>query len=122
MPLELYMVGAVVKNMDTALEFYRRLGLAVPEDSQGKEFVGVKMNGGLTFFLTTMPDPARVEPSGGYRILLEFNLQTREAVKEKYREMLDFGYESYREPFETPFGALFAMINDPDGNTILLSA
>jgi catechol 2,3-dioxygenase-like lactoylglutathione lyase family enzyme len=122
MSLELYMVGAMVKDMDKALEFYRRLGVAFPEESKGKDFIGVKMGSGLTFFVTTMPDPARVAPSGGYRILLEFNLQTREAVKAKYREMLDFGYESYREPFETPFGALFAMINDPDGNTILLSA
>jgi uncharacterized glyoxalase superfamily protein PhnB len=78
--------------------------------------------GELTFFITTMPDPQRVDPSGGYRILLEFNLKTRDAVHAKYQEMLDYGYESYRAPFDTTFGALFAMVNDPDGNTILLSA
>lgn len=122
MALELYMVGVMVKDMSKAVNFYRRLGLAVPEDSENKPFVQVKMGSGLTFFLSTDFDPGRKEPSGGYRILLEFYLETREALTEKYNEMLDFGYESYRAPFESSFGPLFALINDPDGNTILLSA
>ena len=43
-------------------------------------------------------------------------------VAEKYTELTECGYASYRAPFETPFGMYFAMVNDPDGNTILLSA
>ena len=31
MALELYMLGLVVRDMPTALEFYRRLGLAIPD-------------------------------------------------------------------------------------------
>jgi catechol 2,3-dioxygenase-like lactoylglutathione lyase family enzyme len=31
MPLELYMIGVIVEDMPRAVEFYRRLGLAVPE-------------------------------------------------------------------------------------------
>ncbi len=30
MALELYMVGLVARNLDKSLEFYRRLGLAIP--------------------------------------------------------------------------------------------
>lgn len=126
MGLELYMVGVIVEDMTRAVEFYRRLGVEIPEGSESKPHVEVKMNG-LTFFLTTHQtnlrwDPAKKPASGGYRILLEFYLETREAVTAKYDEMIAYGYESHVAPYETPFNAWFALINDPDGNTILLSA
>ena len=121
MALELYMVGLMVKEMPRAVEFYRRLGMAVPENSDDKSFVEIKMSSGVTFFLSTMNDPVRTEPSGGYRVLLEFYLETQEAVVAKYQEMLEFGYDSHMAPFKTNFGMYFAFINDPDGNTLLLS-
>lgn len=126
MGLELYMVGAIVEDMARAVEFYRRLGVDIPEGSESKGHVEVKMSG-LTFFLTTKQvtarwDPARTEASGGYRIILEFYLKTREAVDQKYAEMVGYGYTSHVAPYETPFNSYFAMVDDPDDNTILLSA
>jgi uncharacterized glyoxalase superfamily protein PhnB len=123
--LELYMVGVTVEDMPKAVEFYRRLGVAIPEGSENKQHVEVRMSG-LTFFLSTKAinarwDPARTEASGGYRIILEFYLETREAVDAKYAELIGYGYQSHVAPFETPFKMYFAMVNDPDGNTILLS-
>ena len=126
MGLELYMVGVIVEDMGRAVEFYRRLGVDIPEGSEGKGHVEVKMSG-LTFFLTTKTinarwDPARTEASGGYRMIQEYYLETREAVDAKYTEMVGYGYEGHVAPYQTTFNAYFAMINDPDGNTILLSA
>ncbi len=126
MALELYMVGVIVEDMGRAVEFYRRLGVAVPEGGENQEHIEVKM-GGLTFFLSTRRsnarwDPAIEEASGGYRIILEFYLETREAVDAKYSEMTGYGYVSHVAPYVTPFGVYFAMVNDPDGNTVLLSA
>jgi hypothetical protein len=126
MALELYMVGVIVEDMGRAVEFYRRLGVDIPEGSETKQHVEVKM-GGLAFFLSTTQlnarwDPARKDITGqGYRILLEFYLETREAVDQKYAEMIGYGYQSHSAPFVTPFNFYFAFINDPDGNTILLS-
>ena len=54
MALELYMVGVIAQDMDKSLEFYRRLGLAIPEGSDGQPHVGVKMGGELTFFLNSI--------------------------------------------------------------------
>jgi len=34
----------------------------------------------------------------------------------------DFGYQSHRAPYINSFGMYFALIKDPDGNMILLSA
>jgi uncharacterized glyoxalase superfamily protein PhnB len=126
MALELYMVGLMVEDMGKAVEFYRRLGIDIPEGSENQQHVPVKM-GELTFFMNTKTlnerwDPARTEASGGYRIILEFNMQTREALDAKYAELTGYGYESHVAPYETYFNAYFAMVNDPDGNTILLSA
>lgn len=126
MGLELYMVGVIVEDMARACEFYRRLGLDIAEGSETKPHVEVKM-GALTFFLTTKRanarwDPARTEASGGYRMILEFYLNTIELVDAKYAEMTGYGYNSHVAPYFTTPDLYFAMIDDPDGNTILLSA
>jgi predicted lactoylglutathione lyase len=126
MSLELYMVGVIVEDMPRAVEFYRRLGIDIPPGAEEKPNVAVKMTG-LTFFLNTKKlnaywDPARTDASGGYRIILEFYFETRETVDAKYNEMVGYGYESHVAPYETTFNTYFAMINDPDGNTILLTA
>lgn len=132
MALELYMLGLITKDMKTSLEFYRRLGLAIPEGSEEKTHVEVKMGSGLTFFLDSRPsrwdpgfvrkdEPERMEAADNYHSLLEFYLKTRDAVDIKYSELIGFGYQSRRAPYETSIGMYFAMVNDPDGNTILLS-
>ena len=127
MGLELYMIGVIVEDMPRALEFYRRLGVDVPEGSEDKPHVEVKMSG-LTFFLSTKRhnarwDPARAEVTGtGYRMILEFYLKEKALVDAKYAEMIGYGYESHVAPFDVSPTLYFAMINDPDGNTVLLSA
>ncbi len=119
MALELYMIGLVAQNMEKSLEFYRRLGLAIPEGSEGQTHVEVKMKSELTFFLNS---PGRAGITDSPRVVLEFFLKERPAVDAKYTELTDFGYQSYRAPFVSSIGMYFAMVNDPDGNIVLLSA
>src|SRR4051812_34049144 len=102
---ELYMVVVVVADMDRAVEFYRRLGLDIPPSAVNERAVPVKM-GELTFLLTSARasaawDPDREEPAGGSRIVLEFYLETRDAVDATYAEMVGYGYAGYRAPFQT---------------------
>src|SRR6476659_2440949 len=133
MALELYMLGLVVQDMPTALEFYRRLGLAIPDGSEMRSHVEIKMGSGMTFFLDSNPtrwdpvcgtqtDSERSNAPDRYPVILEFYLKEPATLAAKYTELIDFGYQSYREPYVTSFGMYFAMIKDPDGNTILLSA
>lgn len=132
MALELYMIGLMVRDMPTALEFYRRLGVAIPEGSEQQSHVEIKMGSGLTFFLDSRPsrwDPSfdkaadpRQSTGNRYPMVLEFYIEDRAAMEAKYHELVGFGYEGFREPYTTSFGMQFAMIKDPDGNTILLSA
>ena len=46
------MVGVIVEDMQRAAEFYRRLGVAVPDGAEEQEHVEVAMSGS-TFFLST---------------------------------------------------------------------
>jgi hypothetical protein len=91
------------------------------------------MGNGFTFFLDsnpsrwdpgfgTQPDSERSAAADRYPVILEFYLKEHTALAAKYAELIDFGYQSYREPYRTSFGMYFAMVKDPDGNTILLSA
>ena len=121
------MVGVVVSDMPRALEFYRRLGVEIPDGSDELEHVEVKMSG-LTFFLTTEGanarwDPARRPVTGdGYRIVLEFYLGTADVLDAKYAELTGHGYPGHCAPYDVAADTRFAMIDDPDGNTILLSS
>jgi uncharacterized glyoxalase superfamily protein PhnB len=132
MALELYMIGLVAQDMGKSLEFYQRLGLAIPEGSQEQTHVQIKMGSGLTFFLDSNParwDPSfvkkpaseRVATAESYPLVLEFYLKSQAAVEAKYQELTDYGYQGRRAPYKTSFGMCFAMVDDPDGNTILLS-
>lgn len=125
MALQLYMVGLMTQDMAKSQEFYRRLGLDIPAGSQENAHVEVKMGGDFTFFLdsrTFAPDkPASGEPLESCRVLFEFYLKSQAAVVAKYNELIACGYQSYHAPFIFVNGMCFALVNDPDGNTILLS-
>jgi hypothetical protein len=120
MALDLYMVGLAPQNLEKSLEFYQRLGLAIPEERGERPHIEVKMKGDLSFFLNTTP---LVEEADRPRLILEFYLKERNVLEAKYNEMVSLGYQSYRAPFVVPTTNMyFAMINDPDRNIVLLSA
>jgi uncharacterized glyoxalase superfamily protein PhnB len=47
---------------------------------------------------------------------------SREDVDALYGKLVAHGHRGRRPPFETRFGAYIAMVDDPDGNTVLLTA
>jgi predicted lactoylglutathione lyase len=127
MALNLYMVGLIVQDMDRSQQFYRRLGVALPEGAGEQPMVEVKMAGELTFLLLGQAgniqsdNPELAQGGSGPTMFVEFNLKSREAVDAKYAELTGYGYQGYRAPFESPFGYL-AVVSDPDGNAVVLSA
>lgn len=126
LPVQLKMVGLVVEDMARSLGFYRKVGLEIPEGAEEQPHVEVEIGGGVVLFWDSAfvgaYDPDREKPEGGYRILPEFFLEGEEAVDAKYRELTGLGYRGHRAPFTTPFASRLAMVDDPDGNTVLLSA
>lgn len=123
---QLAMVGLVVADMPRSLAFYRLLGLDIPAAEDDKRFVMHRMPSGVTIFFDTVffpeADPGRrAAPPGTYNVSLEFYLGTREAVDAKWAELTDLGYAGRKAPWKST-GPYVAIVEDPDGNAILLTA
>ena len=125
MEIQLNMLGVIVSDMPAALRFYRLLGLDIPATEDEKPFVLHRMGSGVTLFFDTVfakrYDPRYAAPSAGYGTLLEFYLGEDAAVDEKYGQLTDAGYHGRMAPQHTnaPYAG---MVDDPDGNVILLTS
>lgn len=119
------MVVLLIEDLPRSLAFYRRLGVEFPPDADERTDVQVPIGDEHQMVLTTrfaagVPD--REPPSGGSRIILEFFVDGNEAVDAKFAELTDAGYRGRRAPFVTSFGAYMCMVDDPDDNTVLVTA
>lgn len=126
MSIQLAMVGLVVADMKRSLEFYRRLGLDIPAEADDRRFVMHRMPSGVTIFFDTVffpgVDPQRQpSPRGSYNISLEFYAGTREAVDRLHAELTGFGYVPRKAPWKSD-GPYACIVEDPDGNAILITA
>ncbi|HEX5825655.1 MAG TPA: VOC family protein [Candidatus Limnocylindrales bacterium] len=119
------MVVLLIEDLPRSLAFYRRLGVEFPPDADQRTDVQVPIGDHHHLVLTTTfarNDPDRQEPSGGSRVILEFFVGGNDAVDAKFAELTQAGYRGRREPFLTTFGAWMCMVDDPDGNTVLVTA
>jgi uncharacterized glyoxalase superfamily protein PhnB len=122
-------IGVVVSDMQKAIDFYQRLGLEFPEDPdpEGHGHVEAILSGGLRFTLDTEEsirsfDPGWSPPSGGQRMAIAFRCESAQDVDGVYRELVEAGAESRKEPWDAFWGQRYAQVKDPDGNVIDLFA
>ena len=125
MPLEV--IGLVVQDMTASLAFYRRLGLEIPEGAETEGHVEAPLAGGLRLAWDTVEvirsfDPDWSPPSGSSRVGLAFAFASPPEVDAKYRELADAGYETRKEPWDAFWGHRYAIVHDPDGNSVELFA
>jgi predicted lactoylglutathione lyase len=119
------MVVLLIEDLPRSLAFYRRLGVEFPPDAETKADLQVPIGDHHQMVLTTQfvrNDPDRQPPSGGSRIVLEFFVDSQAEVDAKYAELTGAGYRGRRPPWLTSFGAYMCMVDDPDGNTVLVTA
>jgi predicted lactoylglutathione lyase len=119
------MVVLLVDDFARSVAFYRRLGVPFPDGLEDRRDVVVDMGGGHNIVWSetfVQNDPDRQPPSGGSRIELEFFVEGNDEVDALWRELTDAGYHGRREPFTTNFGAYMCLVDDPDGNTVLVTA
>jgi catechol 2,3-dioxygenase-like lactoylglutathione lyase family enzyme len=124
MDLSLDLVGIVVRDMGASLEFYRSLGLDVPESAEAH--VEATTPSGLrvawdTAELIRQIDPDWTEPSGGHRVALAFLCPDPAGVDTKYEELAALGF-GHRAPWDAFWGQRYASVKDPDGNQVDLFA
>ena len=127
MSARLDLVGIVVADMARSLAFYRRLGLDVPAAADAEPHVEATLPGGLRVAWDTvetihsfMPDwtPA----NGSARISLAFACDDPADVDATYRDLVEAGYHGHLEPWDAFWGQRYAVLLDPDGNSIDLFA
>ena len=127
MPARLDLIGIVVQDMAKSLAFYRRLGLDVPADTYAEGHVETTLPGGLRLAWDTVEtiksfDPGWTPPSGGVRIGLAFLCDSPAEVDQMYATLTGLGYEGHKEPWDAFWGQRYAVIHDPDGNSVDLFA
>jgi catechol 2,3-dioxygenase-like lactoylglutathione lyase family enzyme len=113
-------------DLTGSLNFYRLLGLPVP-DSDGPH-VAVELPGGnaLSFdneetIVAMHPNwapPSSSEP----RLALAFGASTAGEVDALYEKITAAGYSGLLQPYDAPWGQRYATVADPDGNWVDLFA
>ena len=117
------LIGIVVEDMARSLAFYRLLGLDLPPDADGLPHAEVVLPGGLRLAWDTEQtvrsfDDGWRPPSGGHRLGLAFRLDTPAEVDAAYKEVIAAGYDGYKEPWDAFWGMRYAVVHDPDGNSV----
>lgn len=120
-------IGLVVADMSKSLAFYRRLGVDVPATGDAELHVEVSLPGGLRLAWDTVDtihsfDPGWVAPSGSPRVGLAFACDGPAEVDRVYADLVQAGYEGHRQPWDAFWGQRYAVVHDPDGNSIDLFA
>jgi uncharacterized glyoxalase superfamily protein PhnB len=129
MTVTLKQVDLVAKNMDATLAFYRAVGLQIPDDAiwrtpSGVHHVDVPMPDGLTLHfdsaaLAGVYNSGWREPTGsGSRSVITFHVAARDEVDAIHDRLTRLGHRSSQPPFDAFWGARYAIVDDPDGNTV----
>jgi catechol 2,3-dioxygenase-like lactoylglutathione lyase family enzyme len=127
MKTRLDLIGIVVTDMARSLAFYRRLGLDIPAGADREPHVETMLPGGLRLAWDTVEtvrsfDPEWAVPSGSPRVGLAFLFETPGEVDSAFETLVADGYEGHKEPWDAFWGQRYAVMHDPDRNSIDLFA
>lgn len=119
--------GMVVADMPRALAFYREVGLDIPPEADAQPHVDIALAGGVRLMLDTVEtvrafDPSWEPVSSGRGIGLAFECSSPAVVDEVHERLVGLGYRSHKEPWDAFWGQRYAIVLDPDGNTVDLYA
>lgn len=122
--MKLDMIGIAVKDMARSLGFYRKLGWDIPADSDHEPHVEITLENGLRFAWDTLALMQSLEPD--FKIaphsIGAFLCSSPAEVDAKYQALLEAGVEGHRPPWDAFWGQRYAIIKDPDVNTVDLFA
>lgn len=126
MAIQLQTIGIVAKDMKATLDFYRILGLPIPESVEDEPNVDYQAPNGITLgFLSEdvakAADPNYKDPSG-QTMNLQFLVDSPAEVDVVYQRLTEAGYASYAQPWDAFWGQRFARVADPDGRVVNIYA
>jgi uncharacterized glyoxalase superfamily protein PhnB len=119
-------ITVVAADPATSIAFYRLLGLDM-EDHSGDgngEIVHVTARGDKPADLDIDSEHlagiynAGFRDRGAGRVVLGCSVATREDVDRTYAAVVAAGHESVQVPYDAFWGARYAIVADPDGNSV----
>jgi uncharacterized glyoxalase superfamily protein PhnB len=116
-------INLVVRDMDTMVAFYRRLGVEIAPTAPQWEahHRNASTPGGLDFDIDSTTS-AQIWNQGWTSdrtgVVIGFRLPTREAVDARYDDLVAAGAVGEQPPYDAFFGARYAVVRDPDDNSV----
>src|SRR5436190_6832744 len=116
-------VNLVVGDMEAMVAFYARLGVDVPRPGApwDRHHRSANIGAGLDLDFDSTEFGAmwnRGLPNAAPRVVIGFRLVDREAVDRTYVDLIEHGYRGQQEPYDAFWGARYAVMEDPDGNSV----
>lgn len=125
MEMQLSMVVLEVRDVAKSVEFYRTLGVAMPDPRDDRPVSILRMASGVSLVLVegfaAANDPGWSRPTGGYQQMLEFFAGDDAEVDAMWQKLTAAGHHGRMAPTQTQ-GPYAAMVDDPDGNVVLLTS
>lgn len=128
MSVRLGHLNLVVRDMEAMAGFYRRLGVAIGDGGLPEwapHHRSTERDGDVDLDLDSEAFAQvwnRGWP-GGSGLVPVFHVDSREEVDQLYDDLTAAGYPSQQPPYDAFWGARFAVVADPDGNSVgLMSA
>src|SRR4051812_43685471 len=123
MPASFSQIGLVVADLAASLAFYRQLGLDIPASADAEPHVSLDLPGGLRLAwdpISTIHsfDPDWAAPVGSSRVALAFECDSAADVDRVYADLISAGHPGRREPWDAFWGQRYAIVHDPDGNSV----
>lgn len=123
---KLDMLGIAVKDMKKTLDFYRAIGLDIPEGAEKEDHVECKTAEGYRVAWDTEESikgfNPNFNPPNGSRIGLAFLCDSPADVDATYKRLLALGYSGVQAPWDAFWGQRYSTLKDPDGNLVDLFA
>lgn len=122
-------LNLVVSDMTRSIEFYRAIGLEIPDDTvwstdTGAHHVVMKMPDGFELALDSHALAEdynagwRPFQGEGNRSVMSFRYADAEEVDRTFEHVVSLGYGTSQPPYYTFWGSRYAIVVDPDGNHV----
>jgi catechol 2,3-dioxygenase-like lactoylglutathione lyase family enzyme len=128
--MDIHLTSAVfqvfARDLERSIEFYRLLGLPVPDPEM--PHVAVDLPGGNSLSLDTDETIAGMHPgwappsSSDSRLALALGVGSPAEVDALFEKVTAAGHAGPLPPYDAPWGMRYATVADPDGNWVDLFA
>ena len=118
-------VGIVTADMARSLEFYRLLGLGVPDTPEAGH-VNIDVANGMRVMIDSEAEVRKFrsdwDRTTGNQCALAFQCESPAHVDASYARLTEAGFEGEKEPWDAFWGQRYAQVRDPDGVPVDLYA